>query len=72
MVIRKFISAIVLVAMIFTVAMPTYADNIEDEKARLQDVQQQLQNFFLVKKVPSVKFYFHYERKNYTFSFTPL
>ena len=44
MVIRKFISAIVLVAMIFTVAMPTYADNIEDEKARLQDVQQQLQN----------------------------
>ena len=44
MVIRKFISAVVLVAMIFTVAMPTYADNIEDEKARLQDVQQQLQN----------------------------
>lgn len=44
MVIRKFISAIVLVAMIFTVAMPTYADSLEDEKAKLEDVQQQLQN----------------------------
>ncbi|MDD4722998.1 MAG: peptidoglycan DD-metalloendopeptidase family protein [Acidaminococcaceae bacterium] len=44
MVIRKFISAIVLVAMIFTVAMPTYADSLEDEKAKLEGVQQQLQN----------------------------
>ena len=44
MVIRKFISAIVLVAMIFTVALPTYADSLEEEKAKLEDVQQQLQN----------------------------
>lgn len=44
MVIRKFISAIVLVAMIFIVAIPTYADSLEDEKAKLEGVQQQLQN----------------------------
>jgi murein DD-endopeptidase MepM/ murein hydrolase activator NlpD len=44
MVIRKLISAIVLVAMIFTVALPTYADSLEEEKNKLEDVQQQLQN----------------------------
>jgi len=44
MVIRKLISTIVLVAMIFTVALPTYADSLEEEKAKLEDVQQQLQN----------------------------
>jgi len=30
--------------MIFTVALPTYADSLEEEKAKLEDVQQQLQN----------------------------